>query len=58
MKLLSWAFGFIWDVSYNILNFEIDFGDISFTLWQFAVGGAVIYILIRLIRGIFNGSPD
>ena len=58
MKLLSWAFGFIWDVTYGILNFKVDFGDISFTLWQFAVGGAVIYILIRLIRGIINGSPD
>lgn len=58
MKLLSWAFQFIWDTTYNILNFTIDFGDISFTLWQFAIGSAVIFILIRLIRGIIGGSPD
>lgn len=58
MKLLSWAFRFIWDALYSILDFTVDFGDISFTLWQFAVGTAVIFILIRLIRGIINGSPD
>lgn len=58
MELLSWAFSFIWDTAYGILNFTVNLGDFSFTLWQFALGSSVIYIVIRLVRGIILGDPD
>ena len=48
------AFKFLWETGAMFFTWELDFGDIKFTLWQFLVAGAVLGIIICLVRGFFT----
>lgn len=48
------AFNFLWEWGYKFLSFELDFGDIHFTLFEFCLGVAVLSIVIALLRRIFE----
>jgi len=52
------AFKFLWNSGMMFLTWELDFGDIKFTLWQFCVGSAVFCIIIYLVRGFFTRGDD
>ena len=52
--MIGEAFEFLWDVGISFLSWEIDFGDMSFSLWQFAVASIVLTIGIVLVRGFFT----
>lgn len=48
------AFKFLWETGSMFLSWRLDFGDISFTLWDFCFAGAVLTIIIILVRGFFT----
>ena len=48
------ALQFLWESGQMFLTWRLDFGDISFTLWEFCLASAVLSIIIVLVRGFFN----
>lgn len=57
--VIQWCFEQIWYITDYMLSFELDFGDLKFTLWQWVLGSAGLVIVISLIRGIFTrGDGD
>lgn len=48
------AFSFLWEWGYKFLSFRLDFGDISFTLFDFALGIVVVSLVVALIRRILE----
>ena len=54
--VIRWCFEQIWYITDYMLSFELDFGDLKFTLWQWALGSIGLIIVISLIRGIFTGG--
>lgn len=48
------AFQFLWSTGKDFLSWELDFGDVSFTLWDFCIAGAVLSIILVLVRGFFS----
>jgi len=48
------VFSFLWEWGYKFLSFELDFGDISFTLFDFALGVVVVSLVIALVRRILE----
>lgn len=52
--MIGEAFKFIWDTAKGFLSWELDFGDVSFQLWHFAVGSIALLIMIYLVRGFFS----
>lgn len=57
--VIRWCFEQIWYITDYLLSFELDFGDLKFTLWQWVLGSIGLIIVISLIRGIFTrGDGD
>ena len=57
--VIRWCFEQIWYITDYMLSFELDFGDLKFTLWQWELGSLVLFIVIILIRGILTrGDGD
>lgn len=56
--MIGEAFQFIWDTAKGFLSWELDFGDVSFQLWQFAVASIALSIMIILVRGFFTRGDD
>lgn len=55
MEIMSWCFSFIWDNFFRFMNWELNFGDVCFTLWQFMLGGIIIFgIIAAVIRRILQ----
>ena len=55
MDILSWIFGFLWDNFFQFMNLELDFGSVSFSLWQFLLGSIVVFaIAVGIIRRLFE----
>lgn len=51
MGVISWCFQFLWGNFFNFMNWELNFGDVSFTLWQFLLGSIVVFgIAVAIIR--------
>ncbi len=44
----------VYETGVKFLSFEIDFGDVSFTLWQLALGGCALFLVIYLIARILE----
>lgn len=52
--IIGWCFKFLWDNFFAFMNWELHFGDISITLWEFMLGSIIVFtLIIGLIRGIF-----
>lgn len=56
--MIGEAFKFIWETAKGFLSWTIDFGDVSFQLWQFAVGSVAVTLMIILVRGFFSRGDD
>lgn len=57
--VIRWCFEQIWYIADKMLSFELDFGDIHFTLWEWILGSIGLVLVIILIRGIFTrGDGD
>ncbi len=55
MEIMGWCFKFIWDNFFNFMNYRLDFGDVSFTLWQFMIGAIIVFaIVVGIIKRIFD----
>ena len=55
MDIISWSFKFLWDNFFTFMNYQLDFGDVSFSLWEFLLGSLIIFgILVFIIRRIFE----
>lgn len=52
--IIRWCFELIWYVTDYMLSFELDFGDLKFTLWEWVLGSIGLFIAIILLRGIFT----
>ena len=52
------AFKFLWETGSMFFTWELDFGDIKFTLWEFCLAAAVLSIIIVLVRGFFTRGDD
>ncbi len=40
---------FLWDKAVEFLSFRIDFLGLNFSLWEFALGGAVLSLLLYAV---------
>lgn len=55
MNIMSWCFQFIWNNFFTFMNWELSFGDVSFTLWQFLLGSIIVFaIVVGIIRRLFD----
>ena len=55
MELMSWCFEFLWSNFFSFMNWQLDFGDVSFTLWQFMLGSIIVFgIVVAIIRRVFQ----
>lgn len=55
MDILTWSFQFLWDNFFNFMNYELNFGDVSFSLWQFMLGSIIVFtIVIGIIRRLLD----
>ena len=52
--VMGQAFSFLWEWGFKFLSFRLDFGDISFTLLDFALGVIVVSMIIALLRRILE----
>lgn len=48
------AFSFLWEWGYKFLSFHLDFGDISFTIFDFTLGIVILSLVVALIRRILE----
>lgn len=49
MEIMGWCFNFIWNNFFEFMNWELNFGDVHFTLWEFMLGGIIIFGIIAVI---------
>lgn len=56
--VIRWCFEQIWHIADHMFSFELDFGDLKFTLWQWILGSLGLMIVIGLLRGIFTRGDD
>ena len=55
MEIMGWSFRFLWENFFAFMNWQLDFGDVSFTLWEFFLGGLIVFgIVVVIIRRIFS----
>lgn len=55
MDILGWSFGFLWDNFWTFMNWQLNFGDVSFTLWEFMLGSIIVFgIVVAIIRRLFS----
>lgn len=53
--IIGWLAKFIWENFFNFMNWRLDFGDVSFTLWEFMLGSIITFtIVIGIIRFILT----
>lgn len=51
--IIGWVFKFLWDNFFAFMNWQLHFGDVTFTLWEFMLGSIIVFTLvIGLIRVI------
>lgn len=55
MDFLAFSFQFLWDNFFNFMNYELNFGDISFSLWQFLLGSIIVFtIVLGIIKRVLE----
>lgn len=53
--LLHFSFDMIWDSFFYFMNWELNFGDLSITLWHFLLGSIVVFsIAVAIIRRLLQ----
>jgi len=51
---MAQTFAWLWEWGTKFLSFRLDFGDVSFTLFDFALGAVIIFMVIALVRRILE----
>lgn len=55
MDILGWVFRFLWSNFFEFMNYELNFGSVSFTLWQFLLGSIIVFtIAAGIVRRILE----
>lgn len=49
MDILSWSFEFLWKNFFSFMNYELDFGFVTFTLFEFLYGSIIVFGIVAII---------
>ncbi len=49
MEIMGFCFEFIWNNFFEFMNWELNFGDVHFTLWEFMLGSIIIFGIIAVV---------
>ena len=55
MDIAAWSFQFLWDTFFQFMNYELNLGSVTFSLWQFLLGSIILFVIIvGIIRRILQ----
>lgn len=55
MDFLGWTFQFLWSNFFEFMNYELNFGSVTFSLWEFLLGSIIVFgIAFVIIRRILE----